>query len=105
MSDFTESSNNDTPALAYYVQAISAFEQGRRAYSEELCRKAVELYERAGKDEVSEVYGQLGLIAHCRGDFDAAEKWYRKTLEIVERNGNEQGAAKTKLFERCRQSS
>ena len=37
----------------------------------------------------------MGLIAYWRGDFDAAEEWYRKSLEIDERNGDEHGAAKT----------
>jgi hypothetical protein len=62
MSGFTESSDNDTPALTYYVQAINAFEQGNAEYAEVLCQKAAKLYERAGNDEVSAVYIQLGLI-------------------------------------------
>ncbi len=40
-------------------------------------------------------YHQLGLIVYGRGDLDAAERWYRKSLEIDERSGGELGAAKT----------
>ena len=47
ISDFTESGNGD--ALAYYIQAINAFDQGDLQYSEELCRNAAKLYERQVK--------------------------------------------------------
>ena len=95
MSSFTESSDNDTPALTYYVKAINAFEQGKPEYAEELCQIAAKLYERASNDEVSAVYIQLGLIEYWRRNFDAAEKWYRKALEIEERIGDEHSAART----------
>ncbi|HEX8198866.1 MAG TPA: CHAT domain-containing protein, partial [Isosphaeraceae bacterium] len=40
-------------------------------------------------------YGQLGLVAKVRGDLNAAERWYGKSLEINERLGDEPGAAST----------
>ncbi len=95
MSGFTESSNSDPPALVYFNQAMDAFDGGAHELSEELCRKAATLYEQEGIDEVSAVYRQLGLIAYWRADCDASEQWYRKSLEIDEKNGNERGAAKT----------
>ena len=33
------------------------------------------------------------MIAQKQRDFDAAEKWYRKSLAIDEKQGNEHGAA------------
>ena len=38
---------------------------------------------------------QLGLIAYWRGNLGGAERWYRKSLEIDERNGDERQAAAT----------
>jgi tetratricopeptide (TPR) repeat protein len=35
------------------------------------------------------------MVAQARRDLDAAEKWYRKSLEIAERLGDEHGAAIT----------
>ena len=40
-------------------------------------------------------YHQLGMIAEERRDFDQAENWYRKSLAIEEKQGNEHGAAIT----------
>ena len=40
-------------------------------------------------------YHQLGTIAEERRDFETAEKWYLKSLEIKEKQGNEHGAAST----------
>ena len=39
------------------------------------------------------VYGQLGRLAQDRGDYDAAEPLYRKSLEISERIGDQAGVA------------
>jgi tetratricopeptide (TPR) repeat protein len=36
---------------------------------------------------------QLGYLAQSREDFFAADRWFRKALEILERIGDEQGAA------------
>ena len=41
----------------------------------------------------SSEYPQLGVIAHERKQFDEAEKWYRKALEIFERLKIEQNVA------------
>jgi tetratricopeptide (TPR) repeat protein len=40
-------------------------------------------------------YHQLGIIAQEQGDFATAEQWYRKSLAIDEKLGNEHGAAVT----------
>ncbi len=45
------------------------------------------------RDERFWVMGQLGIIAHERRDFAQAEKWYRKSLAISEKLGDEPGAA------------
>jgi tetratricopeptide (TPR) repeat protein len=37
----------------------------------------------------------LGVIAQEQRDFEAAEKWYNKSLFLKEKQGNEQGAANT----------
>ncbi len=37
----------------------------------------------------------LGIIAQEQRDFAAAEQWYRKSLAIKEKHGNERGAAST----------
>ncbi len=38
-------------------------------------------------------YGQLGILAQDRGDYDQAETGYRQSLEINERLGNLAGMA------------
>jgi tetratricopeptide (TPR) repeat protein len=43
--------------------------------------------------QVAVVYHQLGMIAQERQQFDQAEQWYRKALEIRERLGLEKDAA------------
>jgi len=40
-------------------------------------------------------YHQLGRIAEERRDFEKAEDWYKKSLQIKERLGNEHGVAIT----------
>jgi len=47
------------------------------------------------EDAGSGAYHQLGMVAQERGDFAAAEQWYRKSLTIKEKQGNEHGAAIT----------
>lgn len=76
MSDLTESSNDDTSALAFFHQASDAFDREDFEEAEELSRKAAKLFEQSGSDEVAKVYDQLGGIAYWRGDLDATEKWY-----------------------------
>ena len=38
-------------------------------------------------------YGNLGILAQARGDYDAAEPLYRRSLEISERIGDQASAA------------
>ena len=40
-------------------------------------------------------YHQLGIIAQEQRDFPTAEGWYKKSLAIKEKQGNEHGAATT----------
>ena len=56
--------------------------------------------ERSGTAQIANdlgavTYHQLGRIAEEQRDFAAAEGWYRRSLEIKERRGNEHGAAST----------
>ena len=71
MSGFAESSDEDTPALSYYVRAISAFERGEPEYSEELCRKAAKLYD----EHQAGSYQRLGFLACQQCDYEASKKW------------------------------
>ena len=60
--------------------------------------KALKLFEKLSDDHnMATTYHQLGRIAEERRDFDTAEKWYKKSLEIEVRQGNEHGAAQTYL--------
>ena len=36
---------------------------------------------------MASTYRQLGVLAQDRGDYDAAESFYRQALEIIERLG------------------
>jgi len=49
----------------------------------------------AVEPQVAVVYHQLGIIAQERGQWDQAEEWYRKALEIYERLGLERDATST----------
>ena len=40
-------------------------------------------------------YHQLGRVAQERRDFEEAERWYQRSLEVSERLGDEHGAAGT----------
>ena len=40
-------------------------------------------------------YHQLGIIAQAQRDFPTAEAWYRKSLAIEEKQGNEHGAGQS----------
>jgi len=44
---------------------------------------------------MSKSYGQLGILAYLRGDYDAAEPLYRRSLEIFERIGDQAGMSKS----------
>jgi tetratricopeptide (TPR) repeat protein len=49
----------------------------------------LEIYERLGLErDAADDYHQLGNIAYLRQQFDQAEAWYRKALEIKERLGH-----------------
>ena len=65
MSGSAESSNNDTPASAYYKQATAAAIRGEFEHAKEICLKAVKQFENAGEDrKASDAYHMLGMIAY-----------------------------------------
>ena len=87
--------NMDIDAFAL-MQGLASFAQNSGNYEE-----ARQLYEEIGartkqkEDYESEAisYHQLGRIAQERRDFAAAEEWYKKSLDIEGKQGNEHGAA------------
>jgi tetratricopeptide (TPR) repeat protein len=56
---------------------------------------AITLERQQREDEAAGACHNLGIVAHEQRDFDTAERWYRKALEIKERLGNERHAAST----------
>ncbi|MDR3000769.1 MAG: tetratricopeptide repeat protein [Fibromonadaceae bacterium] len=80
------------------TQALAAFMQNNRNFYQ-AAFLLNSLAEKANKYNnmkfVATAYHQLGMIAEEQRDFQAAEKWYEKTLEIELKQGNEYGAAST----------
>jgi tetratricopeptide (TPR) repeat protein len=80
------------------LQALGAYARNVRNY-----RAAGELFNRLAQarrstgDEEGEAaaFHQLRIIAEEQRDFQAAQEWYRKSLTISEKQGNEHGAAGT----------
>ena len=80
-----------TESLAWYAKEKRQFAEAHRLY--------LDLFEQGKAQDrietMSAALHQLGVIAGKQQDFLAAEKWYRKSLMIEERRGNEHGAAFT----------
>ncbi|MGH3117328.1 MAG: hypothetical protein ACRDQ2_09490 [Gaiellales bacterium] len=79
-------------AYGALTRALAAHAKNRRnlplaqRYFEAFARH----YEVHGKESFSAgAYHELGMVAEERRDFEAAEGWYRKSLEIKERLGDE----------------
>jgi len=80
-----------TQALAAYALNTRNFEGGVRLYEQ-----YAELSQKQGHAEgEGAAYHQLGMIAEAQHDFQAAQQWYQKSLEINERLGDEHTAAIT----------
>jgi tetratricopeptide (TPR) repeat protein len=74
------------------TQSLAAWALNNRDFSE-----AERLYLTLARhpESVAGAYHQLGMVTQERRDFEAAEQWYRKSLAISERQGNERGSAGT----------
>jgi tetratricopeptide (TPR) repeat protein len=74
-------------ALAAYAENIRNYSEAGRLYIQ---------YAEYGEEKNAAIaYHQLGMIAGERRDFETAEGWYQKSLEIKLKQGNEHGAAST----------
>ena len=78
-----------TQCLAVYAQNMRNFLHATRLF-EELAQKC-EHYNRP--EHVAITYHRLGSIAQEQRDFATAESWYKKSLAISEKHGNEHDAA------------
>jgi len=87
-----------TDALGALTQSSASFALNVRNFT-----VATDLFERLAElantmenqRRAADSYHQLGIIAEKRRDFAGAEAWYRKSLAIREKPGDEHGAAKT----------
>ena len=78
-------------SLAHYAMEMRRFEESGKLY--ETLREKAEFYSDWGT--VATAFHQLGMIAEERRDLDVAENWYKKALEIEEKQGNVQIMANT----------
>jgi len=80
------------------TQALAAYAKNTRNFSE-ADRMFIQLAEAAKEyDEVgweSPAYHQLGNVALTRRELASAEEWYKKSLDISLKHGDEHGAART----------
>ena len=72
------------------TQSLAVWAQNNRDFAE-----AERLFLRCARheDTAAGAYHQLGRVAQERRDFAAAEQWYRKSLAISEKEGDEHNAA------------
>jgi tetratricopeptide (TPR) repeat protein len=78
--------------LGVHAQAQRHLPEAARYYT----RLAEHVAQTRGEGEpLAGAYHRLGMIAHKQRDFPTAEDWYRKSLAIFEKQGDEHGAAKT----------
>lgn len=90
MSEETNRSSSEITSSSYYKQAKDAVDRGDFEYAKQICRDAVDQFERVGADRnASKVYHLLGEIAYQQEDLQNAESWYRKALAIDERIGDD----------------
>lgn len=59
-----------------------------------LCRETL-IWLAPDSPDTATSYHQLGILARDRGDYDAAEPLYRRSLEINEQLGNQATTAAT----------
>jgi tetratricopeptide (TPR) repeat protein len=74
---------------AYYLMSINKLEEAA-AFATKILNSFISFKDPEFEDGIAASYHQLGMIAEERQQFDEAEKWYRKSLEIHERLGFEQ---------------
>ena len=80
------------------TQSLAAYSQNSRDYgsARRLLQDLAEFAVGCGDAKMEAVaYHQLGIIAEEQRDFKTAETWYKKSLAIKEKQGNEHGAAST----------
>lgn len=80
-----------TQSLAYYAQMMRRYEEAVKLYTS-LVEKTQSLNYLT---DIAGAFHQLGIISEERRDFAAAETWYRKSLAIAEKQGNEHIASIT----------
>lgn len=80
-----------TQCLAYYAGKMRGFEEASKLYTA-LAKKA-QLTNHP--DIIAGAFHQLGIIAQEQWDISAAEAWFKKSLAIKEKQGDEHGAALT----------
>ncbi|MGI9178947.1 MAG: CHAT domain-containing protein [Longimicrobiaceae bacterium] len=56
---------------------------------------ALEAHPQGNEALLAAAYHQLGIVEQLRGELDAAEQWYRRSLEIEEALGNRPGMAQS----------
>ncbi|WP_321339464.1 tetratricopeptide repeat protein [uncultured Cohaesibacter sp.] len=106
--DATETTDGTAPAFDTDAGALWLFATGvnaNQAQASGNLKKAEKIYnairlvlESSTKSDrrdrhLASIYHQLGMVAQDRGDLDAAETWYKKSLEIREALGNRPGMA------------
>ncbi|MDE6641897.1 MAG: CHAT domain-containing protein, partial [Acetatifactor sp.] len=80
-----------TQSLAYHAQEMRWFAEANKLY----LARAEKAESSDHWEDAASTYHQLGIISEERRDFAAAESWYKKSLAIFEKQGNEHGAAST----------
>jgi tetratricopeptide (TPR) repeat protein len=68
------------------TQSLAAWAQNTRDFVE---AERLFLHLARHEDVPATAYHQLGIVAQERRDFESAEQWYRKSLAISEKQGNE----------------
>ena len=78
-----------TQSLAHHAQEMRRFEEANKLYT--ALAEWANSYN--GWDSVAMALHQRGIIAQEQRDFAAAEAWYKKSLAIKKKQGNEYGVA------------
>ena len=80
-----------TQSLAHYAEEMRRFAEASKLYLANAQKAESSNYWKF----VASAYHQLGNIALKKQDFVGAEGWYKKALEIFEKEGDEKGVATT----------
>lgn len=80
--------NEEMKARAFKVKGIVLYYKSDYDSSLAFYKKGLEITQREGfKEEISNLYSNIGMIFRKQGDFDKALEYYRKGLEIRKENG------------------